>query len=155
VKTILEEVAAHAPAVHRALAPVRRAPRGPAAEAAIARSYRRAPSLAVDVAVAEKSRRLLALPVDFAWSGVGTWRSLADALGVGPARSRVLGGDVVAHAARGNLVWGGRRAIALVGVEGLAVVDTGDALLVARLDRSGEVKRVVERLGARGRRDLL
>ena len=42
----------------------------------------------------------------------------------------------------------------LLGVEGLAVIDTPDALLVTRLDRSPEVKRVVERL-ARERRDLV
>ncbi len=45
--------------------------------------------------------------------------------------------------------------MALLGVEGLAVIDTPDALLVARLDKSQHVRRVVERLRARGREDLL
>ncbi len=42
----------------------------------------------------------------------------------------------------------------LLGVEDLAVIDTPDALLVTRLDRSAEVKRVVERL-TRERQDLV
>ena len=46
------------------------------------------------------------------------------------------------------------RPIALLGVEGLAVVDTGDALLVARLDRSNDVRDIVKALKARGRTDV-
>jgi hypothetical protein len=45
--------------------------------------------------------------------------------------------------------------VAVVGVEGLAVVDSGDALLVLPLDQSQRVKEVVERLRAEGRSDLL
>jgi mannose-1-phosphate guanylyltransferase len=86
---------------------------------------------------------------------VGTWESLAEELGAGADGNRVLGGDVIAHDSTGNLVWGDERTIALVGVENLAVIDTGDALLVADLDDSPEVKRVVEKLRSKGRDDLL
>jgi hypothetical protein len=54
-----------------------------------------------------------------------------------------------------NLVWGGDRLIALLGVEGLAVIDAGDAILISRLDRSNEVRKVVAALGKRGRKDLI
>ena len=48
----------------------------------------------------------------------------------------------------------GRRAVALLGVEGLAVIDTSDALLVARLDRSAQMRELVAELKARGRSDI-
>jgi len=155
VRTILEEIETHAPEVHRALAPVRRTPAGRGAPAAIRAAYRRAPSLPVDVAVLERSRRVWVVPVGFRWSDVGTWQSLAEELGVAAGGNRVLGGDVVIQGASGNLVWGDRRTIALVGVENLAVVDTGDALLVADLDHSADVRRVVQQLRARRRDDLV
>lgn len=155
VQTILEEFEVHAPEIHRALAPVRRSPRGRGAQEAIRKAYRRVPQVPVDVAVLERSRRVMVLPVDFHWSDVGTWQSLAEELGVGSEGNRVLAGEVIAHESTGNLVWGDRRAIALVGVENLAVIDTGDALLVADLDASSEVKHVVERLRSDGRDDLL
>ena len=44
--------------------------------------------------------------------------------------------------------------IALLGVEGLAVVDAGDSLLVARLDRSNDVRGIVKALKAKGRLDV-
>ena len=154
-QAILEEIEAHAPALHRALAPVRGRPWGRGASQALAAAYRRAPSLSVDVAVLERSRRVWMVPVDFRWSDVGTWESLAEELGVGAGRNRVLGGDLVAHEAAGNLVWADRRLVALLGVDGLAVIDAGDALLVARLDRSPDVRHLVRRLASRNRGDLL
>ena len=85
-RAILEEIEACAPALHRALAPLRRDPRRSASRP-LARTYRRAPSLPIDVAVMERSRRVVTLPVRFHWSDVGTWASLAEELGVAPGRT--------------------------------------------------------------------
>ena len=150
--TILEEIERHAPDLYAALAPVRRRPR---ASAALREAYARAPSLPVDVAVLERSRRVWVEPVSFRWSDVGTWQALAEDLAGAPGRNRVLAGELVAIESTGNLVWAGERLVALVGIDGVAVVDAGDALLVARLERSGDVRRVVERLRAQGREDLI
>jgi len=148
-EAILEEIDAHAPAVHRALAPVRRRPRGRGAAEALRRAYRRAPDVSVDVAVLERSRRVWTLPVDFHWNDVGTWDSLARELGVEDGRSRIVDGDAILEDAPGNLVWADGRLVVLLGVEGLAVIETPDALLVTRLDRSADVRRVVQRLAGR------
>jgi len=152
-RTLLEEIEAHAPALHRALLPLRRAGRR-IRRADVAAAYRRAPALPVDVAVMERSRRVWTLPVSFRWSDVGTWESLAAELGVEPGRSRALGADLCFDDAGGNLVWGSGRVVALLGVRDTAVIDTGDALLVARLDRSPELRRVVAALKRRGREDV-
>ncbi len=154
VRTILEELEACAPDVYGAVAALgegrRRSPR-----AALETAYRRAPSLSIDYAVLERSRRVWTVPVEFTWSDVGTWASLAEELGVRPDRSRVIAGDVLLDDAAGNLVWGGKRTIALLGVEGLAVIDAGDVILVTKLERSPDVRRLVARLRAMGRRDLI
>ena len=47
------------------------------------------------------------------------------------------------------------RAIVLIGIEDLIVVDTEDVLLVCRRDRCEEVKKAVEEFRNRGREDLL
>jgi mannose-1-phosphate guanylyltransferase len=168
VGSLLEEIERHAPDLHRALAPLRAHPRGRNAEA-VASAYRRAPSVPVDVAVMEKSDRVWTIPVDFAWSDVGTWASLAEELGVGRAGdargpsgknasdadgNRVLAGDVMMQDARANLVWGGKRLVALLGVEDLAVIDTDDVILVTKLGRSPDVRKFVAALKRKGRDDL-
>jgi mannose-1-phosphate guanylyltransferase len=152
---LLEEIDHYAPELSRALSELRCVRAGALSAASVARAYRRAPSVPIDVAVLERSRRVWTLPVRFRWSDVGGWASLAEQLGVRRDRSHVLDGDALLVDAHGNLVWGGDRLVALLGVEGLAVVDAGDAVLVARLDRSGDVRVVVDQLRSRGRRDLL
>jgi len=177
--TLLSEMKSCSPKLYRALAPLRAQPRG-RNRAAVRASYKRAPSLPIDVAVMELSDRVWTVPVDFAWSDVGTWSSLAAELGVGSrpktkgtakssgskrrarkgetraddSGNRILAGDVILEDCDSNLVWGGDRLIAMLGVEGLAVIDTDDVILVTNLDRSPDVKRVVAALKAAKRLDL-
>jgi mannose-1-phosphate guanylyltransferase len=155
-RAILEEVERHAPRLARGLAPVRSAlERGRGFERALGRAWPRLPSEPIDTAVLEKSRRVWCLPVDWAWSDVGTWASLAEALGVDGSNSHVLEGRALLLDAPGNLVRAHDRPVVLLGVEGLAVIDAGDALLVTKLTRSGAVRDVVSRLRKQGRSDLL
>jgi mannose-1-phosphate guanylyltransferase/mannose-6-phosphate isomerase len=148
---ILGEIESVAPEVGAAFADWRRRP----SAAALARAYRRVPKLPIDRAVLERSDRVWTLPVRFPWNDVGTWASLAAELGVGRGRSHVVAGDSVLVETTGSLVWGADRLVALFGVAGLAVIDTPDALLVARLDRTGDAKRVVAELARSGRKQLL
>ena len=162
-RTFLEEVEAWAPKLHRALAPLHAHPKGRNRDAVL-KAYDAAPSLPVDVAILEKSKRVWTLQVSFSWSDVGTWESLAAELGVGkkPARgsinasrNTVIEGELHAIDAESNLVWASDRPIALLGVDNLAVVDTGDVILITKLDRSADVKRIVAALKASGRDDLI
>jgi mannose-1-phosphate guanylyltransferase len=153
-REILAEIARYMPELDAAFAPlgaVRRPSR-----AAVRRAYHHAPSAPIDTGVMERSRRVWTLPVSWHWSDVGTWESLAQELGVAEGRSRVVAGSELAFDDRGgNLVWGQPdRPVALLGIEGVAVVDTGDALLVARLDRSNDVREIVKALKAQRRSDV-
>lgn len=148
---ILAEIERCAPRLARAFAPWRERP----SQVALARAYRRAPKLPIDKAVLERSDRVWTLPLLCRWTDVGNWASLAAELGVHRGRSVTIGGDALCIDANGNLIWPRDRTIVLFGVEGLAVIDAGDALLVARLDRSGSLRRVVVALRELGRRDLL
>jgi mannose-1-phosphate guanylyltransferase len=155
-RAILEEIASHAPAVHRALSPLRGAGRGRRAwNEAMKAAYARAPSAPIDSAVLESSSRVRCLPVRFRWSDVGTWKALADELGVGANVTQVLSGEVLLCDAGGNLVQAEQRPIVLLGVHGLVVIDAGDAVLVSSLERSPEVRKVVSQLRKRGRSDLI
>jgi len=154
-RDLLDEMASCAPELDRALAPLRRRRGGRISREALHAAYRRAPSLPIDKAVLERSRRVWTLPVAFRWSDLGTWASLAQELGVDERANRVVAGDVIFDAAHGNLVWGEKRNVALLGVAGLAVIDSPDALLIASLEKSGELRRLVATLRARGRRAIL
>ncbi len=154
--TFLEELSAGAPAIARAMAPLAEAPlRGREATLAVERVYRRVPAAPVDKAVLERSGRVWCLPASFRWSDVGTWQSLAEELGVGRNVTKVIDGEAYLCDSKGNLVRAADRPVVLLGVSGLAVIDAGDALLVADLERSGDVRKIASLLREAGRRDLL
>lgn len=117
--------------------------------------------IAIDHAVAEPAAdagRVAVVPGDFTWDDVGDFHSLAtllpdpeDASGI-----KVLGdaGLVESIDASGVVVAAGGRTIAVVGLEDVVVVDTGDALLVTSRQRAQDVKSVVDTLKATGRTHL-
>ena len=121
--------------------------------------YREIQPVAVDTLIFERTRRLTVVRGSFSWSDLGTFADLHDTrlrTGDGDAAGNVLEGEVVTlDAANSFVIARGGRLVTVVGVEGLAVVDSGDALLVIPLDQTQRVKEIVERLRAEGRTDLL
>jgi mannose-1-phosphate guanylyltransferase len=146
--TLLAELARHAPELGAGLAAIEREP------ARRDELYRGLPAISIDYAVMEKTDHLVALPLDCGWDDLGSWQALYEAL-AGDADGNRARGRLVAVDARDNLVFAPAGTVALLGVEGLVVVHAGDAVLVLPRERAQEVRRLVERLAASGRSDLL
>jgi mannose-1-phosphate guanylyltransferase len=122
---------------------------------ALGHHFGEAPSISIDYGVMEKAQDLAVVPADFGWSDLGSFASLPEVREADRA-GNVAVGDAILVDARDNVVLGQpRRPIALVGVEGLVVVDAGDAILVCPRERAQEVRKVVERLQERGDEQLL
>jgi mannose-1-phosphate guanylyltransferase/mannose-6-phosphate isomerase len=102
------------------------------------------PADSIDYAVMEKTNAAMVLPVDIGWSDLGSWAALWD-VATRDANGNATLGDVIAIDSRNSYVHA-RRLVALVGVDDLVVVETDDAVLVARKDRVQQVKDVVARL---------
>jgi mannose-1-phosphate guanylyltransferase/mannose-6-phosphate isomerase len=154
----LRELQAAAPEIDTALAGVVEA-RAAGDEAETARRYAALPSVAIDPLVMEKTSRLTVVQAGFPWSDLGSWADLLEArreAGEADAAANVVSGDGLALDSRHCLVDArGGRLVAVVGAEGLVVVDTGDAVLVVPADRVQGVRAIVERLRAEGRTELL
>ena len=117
--------------------------------------------IAIDHAVAEPAAEaglMATVPGDFGWDDVGDFASLAGLLpppADGPDGLRVVGrGDLVLSVAATGLVVPHERTVAVVGLEDVVVVDTGDALLVTTYDAAQRVREIVEQLESAGRDDL-
>jgi mannose-1-phosphate guanylyltransferase len=107
--------------------------------------------ISVDVGVLERSDRFVVLPGDFGWDDVGTWGALTrvrphDALG------NAVNGHVHAVDARGNVVHAPGSTVVLYGVSDLVVVVEHGMVLVTTVDRSADLKTLVDAL-PRGVRD--
>jgi mannose-1-phosphate guanylyltransferase len=116
--------------------------------------YPTLPSISIDYAVMERLDDLGTLPLDCEWSDLGSWAALAEILPTDEAGNAPRG-DTLAIDATGNLLYADRGAVAVLGVHDLAVVRTGDTVLVIPKDRAQEVRRLVDALRSEGRDDLL
>jgi len=127
--------------------------------------------IAIDHAIAEPvaaSGGVAVVPASMGWDDVGGFDALAGLVpprAQGPAAGAAVldavtpggqAGDVEARSSEGALVASttGRK-VTLLGVPGLVVVDTPDALLITTPEHAQEVKGVVDRLREQGRDDLL
>jgi len=119
------------------------------------RRWAQSPKLSLDYAIMEGAAEMAVIPVDIGWSDIGSWTALFEALGH-DASGNAVQGEHVAIDTRDSLVRSSTgRLIATVGVERIVVVDTPDALLVCALDRTQDVKRVVDELKRSSRTDLV
>ncbi|MGA7826476.1 MAG: mannose-1-phosphate guanylyltransferase [Geobacteraceae bacterium] len=125
-------------------------------KAQVAELYARISSQSIDYGVMEKAAGVVVLPSSFGWSDVGSWSAVPEILPAGLDGNIVMdAGPVVFLDASGCLVRGADKAVALVGVQDLIVVNTGDALLICPRDRAQDVKKVTEELAERGLSELL
>ena len=111
--------------------------------------YPQMKNIAIDHAIIERASDIATLQADIEWSDIGAWGALTDVL---PAdeNGNVLQGNVLSLNAKNTTVYGSKdKVIALVDVENLIVVDTGDALLILPRDSSQRVKDVVAALDER------
>jgi mannose-1-phosphate guanylyltransferase len=114
-----------------------------------------APSISIDYGVMEKSQRIAVVPAEFGWSDVGSFAALSEVRETDDLGNVVEGEGLVIDG-RGDVVLAQRRRpVAVIGVDDLVVVDSGDAILVVKKDRAQDVRKAVEELRRRGREDLL
>ncbi|ODT19346.1 MAG: mannose-1-phosphate guanylyltransferase/mannose-6-phosphate isomerase [Kaistia sp. SCN 65-12] len=114
-------------------------------------AFAHSPGKSIDYAVMERTQHAAIVPVDMGWNDVGSWKALLTEAQRDIDGNVVLG-DVVTEDTRGCYVRADSGSmVATLGVEDLVIVATSDAVLVARQDRSQDVKRIVDRLKTDGR----
>lgn len=147
-ETLLGHLARLAPEIGSGLAALVRQPER------AAEIYAALPAVSIDYAVMEKLDDIVTLPLDCGWDDLGSWQALYEVLPAGEGGNRSHGATIAVDA-RDNLLFADAGTIAVLGVEGLVVVRTGDTVLVLPRERAQEVRRVVDALAAAGRADLL
>lgn len=116
--------------------------------AAAAACYPSLPRISLDYGVMEKADNIWAVDGAFAWHDVGSFASFAEILPRSEAGA-VLG-PVVALESRGCVLLSQGPLLATLGVEGLVVVATEDAVLVTTCEQAQKVKELVAELERRG-----
>ncbi|AZG10472.1 mannose-1-phosphate guanylyltransferase/mannose-6-phosphate isomerase [Pigmentiphaga sp. H8] len=113
------------------------------------KAFALAPDISVDHALMEKTGRASVVPCDIGWSDIGSWAAFGN-LFPSDGKGNQIDGDVIAVDTENCYVHSDARVVGAIGLKDLVIVDTPDALLVARKDKLQDIKSVVAHLKERG-----
>jgi mannose-1-phosphate guanylyltransferase len=120
--------------------------------------YPTVPAKSFDAAIIERMSRdqAVVLPVDLGWSDPGTLYALKEAL-VENTEDRVVKGEVMVDTVRDSLIINEEpeKMVVAVGIDGLVIVNTKDALLICHKDSVPKISGVVKQLEIEGKEHLI
>lgn len=151
---MLAEIKRQLPEVYSRLHQIRVALDQGDATQTVAEVWRDMPNISIDYGVMEGARQVAVTPLDAGWNDVGSWDALASVIPLNQEQNCVAQGETLTINSQGNIIYS-ERFVALIGVDDLAIIDTGDALLIGHKSQMQKVKDVVEELRRQGRTELL
>jgi mannose-1-phosphate guanylyltransferase/mannose-6-phosphate isomerase len=117
-------------------------------------NFRDMPDISIDYAVAEKSNKIAILPLDLYWNDIGSWDSLYDVVDK-DEMGNVRMGDTISIDTKDTLVISSKRLISTIGIEDCLIIDTDDAVLVAKKGETQKVREIVNKLKTDNRKEAL
>ncbi len=141
-KVFLEELKTHAPDVYEQSVKTYQHARRDQAIRLQMDDMKSIRSESIDYAVMEKSKRVNVVPADIGWSDLGSFDSLYDTLPK-DAQGNTLSKNTIHLGSKNNLVISDDRLISTIDVEDLMIVDTRDAIVIAKKGSTQKVKELV------------
>ena len=144
--TFLESLKRNAPDVYKAVVRVWEATDKSQSPVELpAELFSECPSISIDYAVMEKADNTAVVASDFGWSDIGSWKAISELYESDESGNRIKGKAIMVGSTD-CFVQSEDRVVAAVGVKGLVIVDTGDAVLIADRNQAQDVKEVVAQL---------
>ena len=137
-ETLLDEIKNHIPSLYKKLPLLRK-------KDSFKKIWNSLVSVSIDYGILEKSRKVAMIPADIGWMDLGSWEALNSILKKDKS-GNVVRADNINFDSKNMLVWGSDRLIATIGLKNLVIVDTQDATLVCRKDRTQDVRKIVDKL---------
>lgn len=156
VGAMLRELEQHAPAHHKATLAIAEAMRAQDEVAATA-AFEALDDISIDYALMENADRVLMVRADFPWDDVGEWSAL-DRTQEQDAQGNVVVGEAILKDVKNSIIYNSpgheHMAVGVVGMDGVAVIVTEDAVLVVPKDQAQRVKEIVTDLKERDAKQL-
>jgi len=141
VESILREMERSLPDLHRELGKIGETIDSPSYGNTLETVYGMIRGISIDYGVMEKAEQVYVIPGQFGWNDIGSWDEVYRISGKDD-NGNTITGKVVQTGTTNSLVYTENRLIATVGVDGLIIIDTGDAILVCKRGKSQDVKEI-------------
>lgn len=113
----------------------------------IKENYPKAENISIDYAILENSKSIFVLPATFDWNDLGTWGSLYDKMNDGTIENAVVGAQVLAEHAKGNMIRSSKGKVVVVdGLNDYIIVDKEEVLLIYPKSKEQDIKQVLNKV---------
>lgn len=107
--------------------------------------YDKMPSISVDYAIMEKSDKVALVELQSDWKDLGSWQSIYNVKDK-DSDGNVLTGKVVVDDVKNSFIYSQKEIVAVSGLEDIILVETEDAIMACKMDKSQNVKNLYEKL---------
>lgn len=101
------------------------------------------PNISVDYAIMEKSDKIALVKLESDWNDLGSWQSIYDVSNK-DKNNNVFLGHVLDEDSKNSLVYSSSKLVATVGLDNVVLVETEDAVLACRKDKTQDVKKIFD-----------
>lgn len=100
--------------------------------------------ISIDYGVMERLEKIKSLPSNFGWNDVGSYPALTKSMKLNKNNSLVIGVEVIENLSHSNIVIGdSEKPIYLLGVDGLIVVESKEAILICSREEAQNIKTII------------
>lgn len=107
--------------------------------------YDKMPNISIDYAVMEKSDKVAMVVLKSDWNDLGSWKSIYD-VSKKDEDGNVKIGHVLDEGSKNSFVYSSSKLVATIGLEDIILVETEDAVLACKADKSQDVKKIFDTL---------
>lgn len=103
------------------------------------------PNISIDYALMEKSQNIAMVELRSDWKDLGSWQSIYE-VSKKDDNGNVFVGHVLDKNSKNSFVYSSSRIVATIGLEDTVVIETEDAILACKKDKTQEVKQIYDTL---------
>lgn len=107
--------------------------------------FDRMPNISIDYAIMEKSDKIVLVKLESDWNDLGSWQSIYD-VSKKDEHDNVMIGHVLDENSKNSFVYASSKLVATIGLEDTVLVETEDAILACKKDKTQEVKKIFDKL---------
>ncbi|MED4600671.1 hypothetical protein P9314_08140 [Paenibacillus validus] len=115
----------------------------------INRIYPTLQNISIDYGILERCDEVVVLSGNFGWNDIGSWDALG-AIFPPDEFGNIVKANYMGIDTRNSIIYGNGRLITTIGIDGLIIADTEDALLICPRDKAQSVKEIVDMLKEKG-----
>ena len=146
VSTFFSAIETHMPNLYTQLMALKDVMFNPDSGETVAKIWAEIESESIDFGLMEKTSNVAMVPMDAGWNDVGNWAALYEELAQQPGENIAVNAQHLDAESSGVLIQGTGKTVATIGLSNIAIIQTDDAILVCAMDKTQDVKKIVEKL---------